>query len=230
MDLIWDGLTEALRLLAKGESAVYSTTARSLYVSGIATLFSLVFGVALGAFLAFQRFPGRRLALAFVNTGMGLPPVAVGLLVAIMLWRSGPLGSLGLIYTPWAMIVAQGALAFPIITGFTAAALAAQRPELKLQLYGLGASRLQALCLLLKESRLPLLAAVMAAFGAAISEVGASMMVGGNIAGETRVLTTAVVLETSKGEFAPAIALSLILLALVFAVNLILTLVQVRER
>ena len=230
MDLIWDGLTEALRLLAKGEGAVYSTTARSLYVSGIATLFSLVFGVALGAFLAFQQFPGRRLALAFVNTGMGLPPVAVGLLVAIMLWRSGPLGELGLIYTPWAMIVAQGALAFPIITGFTAAALAAQRPELKLQLYGLGASRLQALWLLLKESRLPLLAAVMAAFGAAISEVGASMMVGGNIAGETRVLTTAVVLETSKGEFAPAIALSLILLALVFAVNLILTLVQVRER
>jgi tungstate transport system permease protein len=230
MDLVWEGLTEALRLLARGDNAVYSTTARSLYVSGIATFGSLFFGVALGAFLAYQQFPGRRLAMAFVNTGMGLPPVAVGLLVAIMLWRSGPFGQLELIYTPWAMIIAQGTLAFPIVTGFTAAALSAQRPELKLQLYGIGASRLQALWLLLKESRLPLLAAVMAAFGAAVSEVGASMMVGGNIAGDTRILTTAVVLETSRGEFAPAIALSLILLALIFAVNLILTFVQVRER
>lgn len=230
MDLIWNGLSEAVRLLLRGDDAVYSTTARSLYVSGLATFVSLFFGVALGAFLAYTQFPGRRLAMAFVNTGMGLPPVAVGLLVAIMLWRSGPFGELELIYTPWAMIFAQGFLAFPIVTGFTAAALAQQRPELKLQLYGIGASRLQALWILLKEARLPLLAAVMAAFGAAISEVGASMMVGGNIAGQTRVLTTAVVLETSKGEFAPAIALSLILLALVFSVNLILTLVQLRER
>jgi tungstate transport system permease protein len=230
VDLIWNGLSEAVRLLLHGDDAVYSTTARSLYVSGLATFVSLFFGIALGAFLAYNQFPGRRLAMAFVNTGMGLPPVAVGLLVAIMLWRSGPFGHLELIYTPWAMIFAQGFLAFPIVTGFTAAALAAQRPELKLQLYGIGASRLQALWILLKEARLPLLAAVMAAFGAAISEVGASMMVGGNIAGQTRVLTTAVVLETSKGEFAPAIALSLILLALVFSVNLILTLVQLQER
>lgn len=230
MDLIWEGLKEAVRLLSKGDDAVYSTTARSLYVSGLATLISLAIGVGAGSVLAYQRFPGRAFVLTLVNTGMGLPPVAVGLLVAIILWRSGPLGELKLIYTPWAMMVAQAVLAVPIVTGFTAAALSSQRPELRLQLFGIGASRLQALWLLLKEARLPIVAAVMAAFGAAISEVGASMMVGGNIAGETRVLTTAVVLETSRGEFGPAIALSLVLLTLVFAVNLVLTSVQLRGR
>jgi tungstate transport system permease protein len=230
MDLVWEGLREAVRVLVHGDKAVYSTTLRSLLVSGAATLLSLVAGVGVGAFLAYQRFPGRNLAMAFVNTGMGLPPVTVGLVVAIVLWRSGPLGELHLIYTPYAMIVAQTLLAFPIVTGFTAAALAAQRPELRLQLFGIGASRRQALWILLKEARLPLLAAIMAAFGAAISEVGASLMVGGNIAGDTRVLTTAVVLETSRGDFGPAIALSVVLLALVFAVNLVLTTVQLRGR
>lgn len=229
MDLIWEGLKEAVRLLARGDDFVYSTAARSLYVSGLATAFSLMVGVGAGSFLAYQRFPGRALVMTLVNTGMGLPPVAVGLVVAIVLWRSGPLGELKLIYTPWAMMIAQAILAIPIVTGFTAAALAAQRPELRLQLFGIGASRLQALWILLKEARLPIVAAVMAAFGAAVSEVGASMMVGGNIAGETRVLTTAVVLETSRGEFGPAIALSAVLLALVFAVNLVLTSVQLRE-
>ncbi len=229
MDLVWDGLREAVRMIARGDDIVSSTAARSLYISGLATLLSLVVGVGTGSVLAFQRFPGRNLAMAFVNTGMGLPPVVVGLVVAVVLWRSGPLGDLKLIYTPWAMVIAQALLATPIVTGFTAAALGSGRPELRLQLFGIGASRWQALWILLREARLPLLAAVMAAFGAAISEVGASMMVGGNIAGETRVLTTAVVLETSRGNFAPAIALSLVLLALIFAVNLILTTVQLRE-
>jgi tungstate transport system permease protein len=230
MGLVWEGIREAVRLIAEGDAFVYSTTARSLYVSGLATLFSLVLGVPAGAFLAYQRFPGRALVMTLVNTGMGLPPVAVGLVVALILWRSGPLGEMRLIYTPWAMVIAQALLALPIVTGFTAAALAAQRPGLRLQLFGIGASRWQALWILLKEARLPIVAAIMAAFGAAISEVGASMMVGGNIAGQTRVLTTAVVLETSRGEFGPAIALSLILVALVFAVNLVLTSVQLRGR
>jgi len=230
VELIWDGLREAVEALARGDDVLYSTAARSLYVSGLATLISLALGVLAGSFLALQRFRGRGLALAFVNTGMGLPPVVVGLVVAVLLWRSGPLGDLHLIYTVWAMVLAQAVLTFPIVTGFTAAALAAQPPELRLQLLGLGASRWQALWLLLKEARLPVLAAVMAAFGAAVSEVGASMMVGGNIAGETRVLTTAVVLETSRGEFAPAIALSIVLLVLVFVVNLVLTGVQLRGR
>jgi tungstate transport system permease protein len=230
VDLIWDGLTDAVRLLIRGDRDIYSITARSLLISGTATVLSLLMGVVLGSVIAFQRFPGRSVALAFVNTGMGLPPVAIGLLVAIVLWRSGPLGDLRLIYTPWAMIAAQCLLALPIVTGFTAAALASQKPELRLQLYGIGASRWQAVWLLMKEARLPLLAAVMAAFGAAISEVGASLMVGGNIAGQTRVLTTAVVLETSRGEFGPALALSIILVALIFAVNVILTSVQLKGR
>lgn len=230
MELVWDGLKEATRLLARGDEVVFATALRSLYVSGMATILSLGLGVAGGAFLAYQRFPGRGFVISLVNTGMGLPPVAVGLFVAIMLWRSGPLGRLDLIYTPWAIVLAQAILTLPIITGFTAAALAAQPPALRLQLFGIGASRVQALWILLKEARLPLVAAIMAAFGAAISEVGASMMVGGNIAGETRILTTAVVLETSRGEFGPAIALSLILLLLMFAVNAVLTSVQLRGR
>src|SRR5207249_1459597 len=153
MDLIRDGIKEALRLIVHGDDVVFSTAARSLYVSGLATLCSLVLGVAAGAFLALRRFRGRTLVMAFVNTGMGLPPVVVGLVVAILLWRSGPLGQFHLIYTPWAMIIAQTILTVPLITGFTASALASQRPELRLQLLGLGASRWQALWLLLVEAR-----------------------------------------------------------------------------
>jgi tungstate transport system permease protein len=187
-------------------------------------------GVTLGSLLALNRFPGRGVALAVVNTGMGLPPVVVGLFVAVMLWRSGPLGEMNLIYTPTAMVIAQTIIATPIITGFTAAALQSLDPRLRLQILSLGASRLQMLWLLLKEARLPLLAAVMAAFGAVISEVGASIMVGGNIKDETRVLTTAMVLETSRGEFELAMALGIILLALMVVVNLVLTRIQQGRR
>ncbi len=230
MDLIWDGIREAFDILRTGDFDLWEITVRSLLVSGSATAVSLLIGVSVGALLAFNEFPGRNLAFALVNTGMGLPPVVVGLLVALLLWRSGPLGQLNLIYTPAAMVVAQTVIAAPIVTGFSAAALRSLNPKLRAQIYALGASRLQMLWLVLREARLPLLAAVMAGFGAAISEIGASLMVGGNLAGETRVLTTAVVLETSRGEFAPAIALSIILLALIFVVNLILTTVQQRER
>jgi len=226
MDLIWDGIREALRILGTGDYSLWEITLRSLLISGSAVAVSLLIGIALGALLAFNEFPGRNLAFAVVNTGMGLPPVVVGLLVAITLWRSGPLGQFNLIYTPLAMIVAQTIIATPIVTGFTAAALRSLRPRLRSQLYALGASRLQMLWLVLWEAKLPLLAAVMAGFGAAVSEIGASIMVGGNLAGETRVLTTAVVLELPRGEFAPAIALSIVLLALIFVVNLILTTVQ----
>ncbi len=230
MDLIWDGIREAFRILGRGENDVWAITLRSLLVSGSATAIALVMGIAVGAWLAFRRFPGRNLAVALVNTGMGLPPVVVGLIVAIFLWRSGPLGQLELIYTPAAMVIAQAIIAAPLVTGFTVAALGSLPPRLRPQLYALGASRLQMLWLVLQEARLPLLAAVMAGFGAAVSEVGASIMVGGNLTGETRVLTTAVVLEVARGEFAPAIALSLILLVLIFLVNVILTGVQQRGR
>lgn len=230
MDLIIDGFREAFRLLAHNQRDVYEIALRSLYVSGTATAISLVLGVAAGAALAFARFRGRLVLLALVNTGMGLPPVVVGLVVAIMLWRSGPLGELGWIYTPRAMIIAQAIIATPVITGFTAASLASLPPKLRLQVYALGASRVQMLWILLREVRLPLLAAVMAGFGAAISEVGASVMVGGNIAGDTRVLTGAILLEQSRGEFGVALALGMILLAMMIAVNVLFTWVQFGAR
>jgi len=159
---------------------------------------------------------------------MALPPVVVGLVVSILLWRNGPFGFLNLIYTPAAIVIAQTIIATPVVTGLTAAALQQLDPLLRLQLLGLGASRLQMVLALWWEARLPLLAALMAGFGSVISEVGASMMVGGNIKGQTRVLTTAIVLETSRGEFARAIALSILLLALAYMVNLTLTWIQQR--
>lgn len=229
MDLIWQGLRDAVQIVRTGDYSVWQITLRSLLISGSAVLISLVLGILAGAFLAFKDFHGRNVLLSLVNTGMGLPPVVVGLMVAIFLWRSGPLGHLRLIYTPAAMVVAQTIIAAPIVTGFTAASLRHLDPRLRMQVYALGASRLQMLWIILWETKLPLLAAVMAGFGGAISEVGASMMVGGNLAGDTRVLTTAVMLEVSRGNFAPAIALSIILLVLIFAVNAVLTTVQQQE-
>lgn len=212
------------------DSEIPSITLLSLRVSGIATAISLLIGLPFGTLLALGKFPGRGFLLSLINTGMALPPVVVGLAVAMTLWRSGPLGDLRLIYTPTAIIIAQTVIAAPVVTGLTAAALQQLNPRLRLQLYGLGASRLQMILSLWREARLPLLAAVMAGFGAVISEVGASMMVGGNIRGQTRVLTTAIVLETSKGEFEQAIALSVLLLSITFLINWALTWIQQRGK
>ena len=230
MDLVWEGLLEAFWSLVHNDNEVYEIAQRSLYVSGTATLIALVLGVGIGATLAFRQFRGRLIALALVNTGMGLPPVVIGLFIALMLWRSGPLGGLGWIYSTKAMIIAQVVIATPVITGFTAASLAALPSKLRLQVYALGASRPQMLWLLLQEVRLPLLAALMAGFGAAISEVGASVMVGGNIDGDTRVLTGAILLEQSKGNFGTALALGVILLGMMVAVNVLFTWVQLGRR
>jgi tungstate transport system permease protein len=230
MELILDGIGQAFRLILTADSEVLGITFLSLQISGVATLLSLLLGMPLGIGIALSRFPGRSLVVSLINTGMGLPPVVVGLFVSIFLWRSGPLGFLELLYTPTAMIIAQLVIALPIVAGLTMAAFQTLNPNLSLQLLGIGASQLQLLWLLCKEARLPLLAAVMAGFGGVISEVGASMMVGGNIRGQTRVLTTATVLETGKGNFEIAIALSLILLVLTFAVNLLLTHIQQREQ
>lgn len=207
---------------------ILEITTLSLQVSVIATIISLVIGLPFGTWLALGNFRGRSFLLSIVNTGMALPPVVVGLVVAITLWRSGPLGGLKLIYTPWAIVIAQTIIAAPVVTGLTAAALEALDPRLQQQLLGLGASRLQMIWHLWREARLPLLAALMAGFGSVISEVGASMMVGGNIRGQTRVLTTAIVLETSKGEFEKALALSALLLILTYLINLALTSIQQR--
>jgi tungstate transport system permease protein len=164
-----------------------------------------------------------------VNTGMGLPPVVVGLFVTLLLWRSGPLGDLEILYTPAAIVVAQAVIAAPIVTGITLAAVGQVPREFRLQLLALGASRIQMVWLVVREARLPMLAAVMAGFGGIISEIGASMMVGGNIKGQTRTLTTAMVLETGKGNFEIAIALALLLLVLIFLVNWALTAIQQRD-
>jgi tungstate transport system permease protein len=230
LELIWQGFVKAVELLIGGDSDVWTITWLSLKISGTATLISLLLGIPLGIALAMVRFPGRTLIAALVNTGMGLPPVVVGLFISILLWRSGPFGFLELIYTPHAMILAQVVIAFPIVAGLTMATFQTIDPNLAIQLLGVGASWTQMLWLLCKEARLPLLAAVMAGFGGVISEVGASMMVGGNIRGQTRVLTTATVLETGKGNFDVAIALGLILLGLCFALNYFLTHVQQRGR
>jgi tungstate transport system permease protein len=230
MELISEGLRKALELLFKLDPEVLRITWLSLEISCTATLISLILGLGVALAVALNEFPGKRLAIALLNTGMGLPPVVVGLFVTILLWRSGPLGFLGILYTPWAMILAQAVIASPIIAGISVSALQHLPPGLRLQILALGASRRQMVWLLMKEARLPLLAAVMAGFGGVISEVGASIMVGGNIKGQTRVLTTATVMETSKGNFDVAIALSLILLVLAFTVNAVLTHLQQRGR
>jgi tungstate transport system permease protein len=230
MGLIAEGLHEAFRLLVAGDAEVWRITLLSLQVSGSATLLSLLAGVPLGTLLALARFPGRALLISVVNTGMGLPPVVVGLFVTVLLWRNGLLGFLEVLYTPAAMVVAQFIIAAPIVAGLTLAAIQQVPEPFRLQMLGLGASRAQMVWMLLRQARLPMLAAVMAGFGGVISEVGASMMVGGNIKGSTRVLTTATVLETGKGNFDVAIALSLILLLITFLVNWALTWIQQRRR
>ena len=226
MDVLFDGLTEAIRLLLSGDENSWSIIALTLRVSLTATAIALLMGLPLGAIVALARFPGRRILLAAANTGMGMPPVVVGLFVTVLLWRSGPLGGLGLLYTPTAMIIAQAAIATPIVVALVAAALQQVDPDFRVQMRGLGATPISAFTALLGEARLPLLAGAMAAFGAVVSEVGAAQMVGGNLVGQTRVLTTAAVLATSRGQFSLAIAFGMILLLLAFGVNLSLTLIQ----
>jgi tungstate transport system permease protein len=230
LDTLLEGIKQAFLLLIHGDRQVLQVAGLSILVSGAATLLSLIVGIPLGSAMALIRFPGRRIVVSLINTGMGSPPVVVGLVVSIFLWRQGPLGLLHLMYTPSAMVIAQFLIAFPVVAGFTLATVQQLDPKLRLQILALGASRFQMVWLLLKEARLPLLAAVMAGFGAVISEVGASMMVGGNITGQTRVMTTAIVAETSRGDFALAIAFSVILMILVYLVNLILTTIQQRSK
>jgi tungstate transport system permease protein len=226
MDLIFEGIKKAFWLLITFDREVIGITFLSLKVSVLATLVSLVIGVSIGVLIALTMFPGRKIVVSLINTGMGLPPVVVGLFVSMFLWRNGPLGFLGLLYTPSAMILAQILIATPIIMGISLAAVQHLPVKLRLQILALGATRLQMVWLLIKEAKLTLLAAVMAGFGGAISEVGASMMVGGNIKGYSRVLTTATVMEASRGNFDVAIALGIILLLLAFLINWLLTSVQ----
>ena len=230
MDLILEGIKKAFWLIVTFNPEVMGITLLSLWVSGIATLISLFFGISIGVAVALSRFTGKKIVVSLINTGMALPPVVVGLFVSIFLWRNGPLGFLGILYTPAAMIIAQTVIATPIVMGITLAAIQQLPQKLRLQILALGATRLQMVWILIKEAKLPLLAAVMAGFGGVISEVGASIMVGGNIKGYSRVLTTATVMETSRGNFDIAIALGIILLLLAYFINLILTQIQQRTR
>jgi tungstate transport system permease protein len=230
MDLIWQGLAQACRMLVAGDAEVWGIAWLTLEVAGAATLVSVCLGVPAGIALGLGRFPGTRFLISVTNAGMGLPPVVAGLWISILLWRYGPFGALGLMYTPTAMVVAQAVIATPIVAGFSLAGISQQSPKLALQLLGLGASRWQLYRLLVREARIAILAGVIAGFGSVVSEVGAAMMVGGNVRGQTRVLTTATVLEVGKGRFDVAIALSLILMLLVYSVTLGLTLLQQRGR
>ena len=223
------GFAEAVRLLGGGDAELWSIVFRTLGISGLATLLAMLVGVPLGYAIARGRFLGRTALLALVNTGMGMPPVVVGLVVWLLLTRSGPLGGLDLIYTRRAMVLAQFFIATPLVVGFTAASVQALPPQLPDLLASLGAGRLRTLWILSREAKLGLLAAVMAGFGAIVSEVGASMTVGGNLRGSTRVLTTAIVTETSRGDLPVALALGIVLLLLAFLVNALLTMLQQRH-
>lgn len=203
-------------------SALWEIVGLTIRVTGGALVVSAILGIPLGAVLALIRFPGRRLVVALVYTGMGLPPVVVGLVVYLLLSRSGPLGGLGWLFTPPAMTLAQTTIALPLVIGLTMTGLEAVDPQLRLQIRSLGASRRQEVGALLHEARGGVVAAVVAGFGGIISEVGAAMLVGGNIEGQTRVLSTAIVLETRMGEFEFALVLGGLLLSLAFAVNVVL--------
>ena len=229
MELIANGLLEAARRVVTLDPDLVDAAAATLVVSGVATALAILTGVPLGAWLGRARFPGRDLLLSLVNTGMGLPPVVVGLFVAVLVWRSGPLGQLDWYCTREAMVVAQYILAAPTVIGLTAVAIQSVDPMLPIQLAALGASSRQVLAILVRETRLLLLTAAMAGLGAVISEIGASLMVGCNIKGDTRILTTAIALDTSKGEFGSAFALAFVLLLIVFAVNALTTWAQQRQ-
>jgi tungstate transport system permease protein len=230
LDVLLNGFREALALMAGLDPYIISVTVLSLKVSLLAVAVALLIGIPVGVILSLADFPGRGFIVAVINTGMSLPPVLAGLVVYLFLCRSGPLGDLNLLYSPAAIVIAQVIIAVPVVAGLTMASLRSLDPALRLQALGLGASWLQCALLLLREGRFSNVAAVMAAFGAVISEVGAVMIVGGDIKGDTRVLTTALVLETRMGNYERALALGMILLLISFAVNSALTMLQHRGR
>lgn len=219
MNEIVDGLGAAMRLLFSGDPALWSIIGLSLWVSGVALVISGCCGIPLGAWLGLHVFRGRRLLTTLIYTGMGLPPVVVGLVVYLVLSRSGPLGTFGWLFTPRAMVVAQTIISLPLVAGLTMSAVEGVGNELRTQLRALGATTFQIALATLWEARGGMVVALVAGFGSIISEVGAVMLVGGNIEGATRVLTSAIVLETRKGAWDQALALAFVLLGLTFALN-----------
>ncbi|MCB8967226.1 MAG: ABC transporter permease [Ardenticatenaceae bacterium] len=233
MDQLWQGLRQAIELIFTHDPALWEVVQLSLRVTGVALIISTLIGIPVGALMGLGRFVGRSLIMVFLYTGMGFPPVVIGLFVYLLLSRSGPLGSLGstfipALFTPGAMVIAQTIIAFPLVAGFTMAAVMGVDPNIRQQVRALGATRWQATLAVLAEARIGVLVSVIAGFGGIISEVGAVMLVGGNIEHKTRVLTTAIVLETRKGNFDLAIALGVILLGLSFLANLLMLQLQGR--
>ena len=231
MDQVWNGMIEGLRLLLSGDPALWEIILLSLKISGIALIISAILGIPAGAFIGLVRFPGRQFVKALVYTGMGLPPVVVGLAVYLMLSRRGILGPLNLPWVPQlftipAMIVAQVIIATPMVIGYTMSAVADVSADLRQQIAALGATRTQVTMAVLLEARQGVIVALVGGFGSIISEVGAVMIVGGNIQGSTRVLTTAIVLNTGQGDFGLAIGLGLVLLIISFFINLGVTQLQ----
>lgn len=226
MGFILSGVKKGILLLVTFNPEVLAVLRLSLFVSLFAVSVAIIIAVPLGSIIAVKKFPLKKIVIALINTSMGLPPVVVGLVVALFLSRSGPLGYLQWLYTAKGMILAQTIIATPIVTGLSLAAMQSVDPKLYKQILSLGATTWQAILVLLKEIRLSVLAAVIAGFGSVVSEVGAVMIIGGNIKNQTRVLTTAVVLETQMGNFDIAIALGLVLLVMSFIINLALTYIQ----
>ncbi len=219
MELITEGLKGAFSYLISGENEIYQITFLSLRIAFLSTLISSAIGIPFGILLGVKKFKGQKFLLLLNNTGLALPPTVAGLFIAILLWRTGPLGNLRLIYTPTAIVIAEVFLTIPIITSLVASTVAEKKNKVHELLLSLGADKSQYVWLLIREIRISVITAILLGFGRAISEVGAAMIVGGNIAGQTRTLTTAIVLEVSKGQFDKALAISFILLAIVFSLT-----------
>lgn len=226
MSFMVEGFLQAIELIVNLDREVFQIVLLTLKVAFAAVGISLVLGIPFGIWLVISNNRLKSFLLSLVNTGMGAPPVVVGLFVFLLLARKGPFGNLEILFTPTAMIAAEVLLGLPVVAGLTYAAISQVPAEISLQALGLGATRLQAVLILAREARLMTLAAVMAAFGAVISEVGAVMMVGGNIKGHTRTLTTAIVAETRMGKFDMAIALGVILFIITLITNVFLTSMQ----
>lgn len=230
MELVFDGFQKALEMILSGDSEILEITWLTLRVCFTAIIISSLIGLPLGMLLGLSNFRGRKFILVFINIGMGLPPVVAGLWITMLLWRSGPLGHLQLLYSPTAIVMAQVLVSLPIVTGLTCSAFQQINDKLLLQIKALGATKIQTWMLLLKQTRIALVAAIMAGFGRVIAEVGAAMMVGGNIQGDTRILTTSIVMEVSKGNFDVALAISFVLLTVALLITGALTLLQQRRR
>jgi tungstate transport system permease protein len=219
VDDLTQGFAQAIQLILSGDPALLQIVWLSLQVTATALVIAMLVGIPIGAALGLSRIRAQSVIIILLYTGMGLPPVVVGLFVYLMLSRSGPFGTLGWLFTPAAMVAAQAIIAFPLVAGLTMIAVQGVDPQMRLQARSLGATRLQEMRTILGEAHIGVIAALVAAFGAIISEVGAVMLVGGNIEGKTRVLTTAIVLNTRTGDFELAIALGIILLTIAFIIN-----------